>query len=101
MPVESVAPVVSYSQMFHMPVHAATPLIVDVLVVGHFIENTIFLPSYDTSGSEASPLPWVKRAVRLYSIALADDFSRSIRSPPAANGVPSVGLRPIVLTRFA
>ena len=92
---------VSYSQMFHMPVHAGAPLIIDVLLVGHFIEKTIFLPSYDTSGSEASPLPWVNWAVRLCSIALADDFSRSIRSPPAAKGVPSVGLRPSVLTRRA
>src|SRR5262245_57319156 len=37
----------------------------------------------------------------LCSGALGDDFSRMIRSPPAANGAPSVGFMPSVLTRLA
>ena len=90
----------SYSQMFHAPVQAGTSPIVEVFDVGHLIENTIFLPSYETSGSDASPVPCVKRAVRLCSGALADDFSRTIRSPPGADGVPSVGFMSIVFARF-
>ena len=35
----------SYSQMFQAPVQAATSPIFEVFEVGHFIENTIFLPS--------------------------------------------------------
>ena len=93
--------VMSYSQMFQRPVHAGAPLIVAVFAAGQRIAKTIFLPSYDTSGSEASPTPCVKRAVMLCSGALAEDFSRTIRSPPAANGAPLVGFIDRVLTRFA
>ena len=82
----------SYSQMFQWPVQAATPPTLDVLLVGQRIANTIFLPSYDTSGSDTSPLPWVIAAVTLNSRALGDDSSRIIRSPPLANGAPLVGL---------
>ena len=89
---------VSYSQMFQRPVQAAAPSMVDVLVVGQVIEKTTFLPSYETSGSDTSPLPCVMPAVTLNSRALADDFSRMIRSPPGALGVPSVGLSPTVFS---
>ncbi len=91
----------SYSQMFQRPVHAATPPTVDVLLVGQRSANTIFLPSYDTSGSDTSPLPCVIAAVTLNSRALGDDFSRIIRSPPAANGAPLVGFTRSVVDRFA
>ena len=90
----------SYSQMFQWPVQAGTPPMVEVFDVGQRIEKTIFLPSYETSGSEASPLPCVNLRVRLCSGALGEDFSRTIRSPPGADGVPSVGFMPSVLTRF-
>ena len=40
----------------------------------------IFLPSYETSGSEASPLPCVKRAVMLCSGALGEDFSETTQA---------------------
>ena len=43
----------SYSQMFQWPVHKGS------LAGGQFIENTIFLPSNETSGSETSPVPFV------------------------------------------
>src|SRR5262245_12127299 len=93
--------VMSYSQMFQRPVHAGWPSSVcDVLDVGQRIANTSFLPSYDTSGSDASPLPCVKRAVRLCSGALADDFSRMKRSPPSPAGAPLVGFMLIVLGRI-
>ena len=85
----------SYSQTFQRPVQAGTVppavVMVAVLLAGQRIENTTFLPSYETSGSDASPLPCVKRAVRLCSTALALLFSRSIRSPPGALLAPSVG----------
>ena len=93
--------VMSYSQMFQRPVHAATPPTDDVLLAGQRIANTIFLPSYDTSGSDTSPLPWVMGAVTLNSRALGDDFSRTIRSPPGANGAPLVGLTLSAVERFA
>jgi len=51
--------VMSYSQMFQWPVQAGPPSIVEVLEVGQRIANTIFLPSYETSGPVASPLPCV------------------------------------------
>ena len=91
----------SYSQTFQWPVQAGWPPIVEVFDVGQRIENTIFLPSYEVSGPDASPLPCVNCAVMLCSAALADDFSRMKRSPPAALGAPLVGLAPIVLTRIA
>ena len=90
----------SYSQMFQRPVHAALPMAA-LLLVGQRIAKTIFLPSYETSGSDTSPLPCVKCAVTLCSGALGDDFSRMIRSPPAANGAPSVGFMLSELTRLA
>jgi hypothetical protein len=93
--------VVSYSQMFHWPVQAGTPSMVAVLLLGQRIEKTIFLPSYDTSGSDTSPLPCVIAAVTLISRALAEDFSRMIRSPPGALGVPSVGFMLSVTARLA
>src|SRR4051812_20905543 len=93
--------VMSYSQMFQWPVQAATPPMVTALLAGQRIENRIFLPSHDTSGVAASPLPSVNCAVMLCSGALGDDFSRIIRSPPSALGAPLVGFRPIVLTRLA
>src|SRR6516164_1760308 len=93
--------VMSYSQMFQWPVQAATPPMVTALSAGQRIENRIFLPSHDTSGVEASPLPSVNCAVMLCSGALGEDFSRIIRSPPGAVGAPLVGFRPIVLTRMA
>src|SRR4051812_22788689 len=74
---------------------------VTALELGQRIEKTSFLPSYDTSGVDASPLPIVNCAVRLCSIALGEDFSRTMRSPPGAVGAPFVGFAPIVLTRFA
>ena len=61
---------------------AALPII-EVLSAGQRIAKTIFLPSYETSGSETSPRPCVNCAVTLCSGALAEDFSRIIRSPPA------------------
>ena len=65
------------------------------------IEKAIFLPSYETSGSDTSPLPCVMAAVTLISRALAEDFSRMIRSPPGALGVPSVGFMFSVTARLA
>jgi hypothetical protein len=100
LPLESPADM-SYSQMFQRPVQAATPPTDDVLLAGQRIANTIFLPSYDTSGSETSPVPWVMAAVTLNSRALGDDFSRIIRSPPGANGAPLVGLTFSVVERLA
>ena len=93
--------VMSYSQMFQRPVQAGTPPIVDVLEVGQRIAKTIFLPSYETSGSDASPTPCVMEAVMLCSGALGEDFSRIIRSPPGALGVPSVGFIDIAVERLA
>ena len=55
------------------PVQAGLPSICAVLAAGQRIAKTIFLPSYETSGSDASPLPCVKRAVTLCSAALGDD----------------------------
>src|SRR5471032_2025754 len=94
--------VMSYSQMFQWPVQAGPPAIVDVFDAGQFIAKRIFLPSYDTSGALASPLPCVNCAVMLCSGALGDAFSRIIRSPPGAVGAPLVGLklRPSVRTRL-
>ncbi len=91
----------SYSQMFQRPVHAGWSPIFDVFDVGQRIANTIFLPSYETSGSDASPVPCVNCAVMLCSGALGEDFSRMIRSPPGAEGAPLVGFIRIVLARFA
>src|SRR5512136_1120227 len=93
--------VMSYSQRFQRPVQAGTPPTVDVLLAGQRSANTIFRPSYDTSGSDTSPLPCVTAAVTLSSRALGDDFSRIIRSPPAANGAPLVGFRRSVVDRLA
>ena len=93
--------VMSYSQMFQWPVQAGAPPICTALSAGQRIENRIFLPSHDTSGVAASPLPSVNCAVMLCSGALGEDFSRIIRSPPGAVGAPLVGFRPIVLTRLA
>ncbi len=81
----------SYSQMFQAPVQALAEPIIDVLLVGQRIENMIFLPSYETSGVWTSPTPCVNWAVMLCSSALAEDFSRIIRSPPGALGPPLVG----------
>jgi hypothetical protein len=92
---------ISYSQIFQWPVQAGWPPIVDVFDAGQFIANTIFLPSNDTDGSVTSPLPCVKRAVMLCSGALGEDFSRMIRSPPAANGLAVSGLSVTVLARIA
>jgi hypothetical protein len=89
----------SYSQMFQRPVHAGWPPTVDVLVVGHLSEKMIFFPSYDTSGSDASPLPCVMLAVTLCAGALGEDFSRMMRSPPAALGAPLVGFIDMLLAR--
>jgi hypothetical protein len=84
--------VMSYSQMFQWPVQAGWPSdVFDVFDAGQRIEKISFLPSYDTSGPDASPLPCVNCAVMLCSTALADDFSRIIRSPPGAVGAPLVG----------
>src|SRR5512134_1489058 len=91
----------SYSQMFQRPVQAGTPPTLDVLLVGQRSANTIFLPSYETSGSDTSPAPCVIAAVTLNSRALGEDFSRIIRSPPEANGAPLVGLTFSVVERFA
>jgi hypothetical protein len=93
--------VMSYSQMFQRPVQAGTPPTDEVLLVGQRIANTIFRPSYDTSGSDTSPLPCVMGAVTLNSRALGEDFSRTIRSPPGANGAPLVGFTLSVVDRFA
>ena len=93
--------VMSYSQMFQRPVQAGCAVDRGGVVVGQRIEKTIFLPSYDTSGSDASPLPCVMLAVRLCSGALGEDFSRMIRSPPGALGVPSVGFMLSVVARLA
>ena len=46
-------------------------------------------------------MPCVNGAVMLCSTALADDFSRIIRSPPGALGPPVVGFIEIVLARIA
>ena len=94
----------SYSQMFQRPVQAGTPSIVAGFEAGHFMEKTSFLPSYDTSGSDASPLGTpaasrVKREVMLCSGALGDDFSRMMRSPPGALGEPLVGFSRIAVDR--
>src|SRR6056297_881677 len=59
---------------------------------GPRMENSTRSPSNDTSGSETSPSPCVKAAVRFSSGALGDDRSLSIRSPPAAKLAASVGL---------
>lgn len=91
----------SYSQMFQRPVQAAPPSMVEVFAVGQRIENTILRPSYDTSGSDTSPTPCVIDAVTLISAALGDDCSRTMRSPPGAVGVPSVGFMFSVFARFA
>ncbi len=72
-----------------------------MLLVGQRIANTIFLPSYETSGSDTSPLPCVIGAVTLISRALGEDFSRIIRSPPATNGAPLVGFMLIAVDRLA
>ncbi len=90
----------SYSQMFQRPVQAATPPMVAVFAAGHFIEKMIFLPSYETSGSDASPWPIVNGAVMLCSGALGEDFSRMKRSPPGALGAPLVGFMLIELARM-
>jgi hypothetical protein len=79
----------------------AVPSTVAVLLAGQRIANTTFLPSALASGSETSPTPLVKRAVRLCSRALGLLFSRSIRSPPGAVGVPSVGFMPTAVARLA
>src|SRR5689334_21949966 len=68
---------------------------------GQRIEKTVFLPAYDTSGLITSPLPIVNCAVMLCSMALGEDFSRIIRSPPGAVGPALSGFAPIVLTRCA
>jgi len=73
----------------------------DVLLRGHRSANTIFLPSYDTSGSDTSPLPCVIAAVTLNSRAEGDERSRMMRSPPAANGAPLVGLMRTAVERLA
>ena len=70
------------------------------LAIGQRIANTIFLPSYETSGSDASPAPSVNFAVTLCSAALAEDLSRSSKSPPGALGAPSVGLMLSELARL-
>jgi hypothetical protein len=90
----------SYSQMFQRPVQAAAPDTVLVLLVGQRSAKTIFLPSYETSGSDTSPLPCVIDEVMLNSRALGEDFSRIIRSPPGANGAPLVGLMRSAVERF-
>ncbi len=92
--------VMSYSQMFQWPVQAGAPPMVTALEAGQRIENRIFLPSQETSGVAASPLPSVNCAVMLCSGALGEDFSRIIRSPPGAVGAPLVGFSPMVLTRL-
>ena len=92
--------VMSYSQMFQRPVHAGWPPVVAVFAAGQRIAKMIFLPSYETSGSDASPTPCVNCAVRLYSVALGDDFSRTSKSPPAPDGAPLVGFMLIELGRF-
>jgi hypothetical protein len=42
----------------------------------------------------------VKRAVRLCSVALAEDFSRSIRSPPTAVPAPVTGFMRTLAARL-
>jgi hypothetical protein len=91
----------SYSQMFQAPVQAGTAPILDVFDAGQRMAKTTFLPSYETSGLWTSPTPWVNWAVTLCSVALADDFSLIIKSPPGALGPPLVGLMLIVLARWA
>ena len=91
----------SYSHRFQRPVQAGKVPTLAGLVVGQRIAKTSFLPSYETSGLATSPWPWVNCAVMLCSMALADDFSRMMRSPPSALGAPLVGLARIELTRFA
>src|SRR6056297_1687621 len=59
---------------------------------GPRIENSTRSPSKDTSGSETSPSPCVKAAVRFSSGALGEDKSFIIKSPPAPKLAASVGL---------
>src|SRR5450755_3996474 len=89
--------VMSYSQMFQRPVHAGAPSIVAVFDAGQRIEKTSFLPSNETSGLCASPLPCVNCDVMLISLALAEAFSRIMRSPPGADPPTVVGFAAIVL----
>src|SRR5665213_2105882 len=91
----------SYSQMFHWPVQAGWAPMVEVFDDGQRIEKTIFLPSNETSGSRASPLPCVNWAVMLCSAALGEDFSRIMRSPPGIEPPTLVGLALMPLTRWA